>query len=216
MNPINALPNYLRFDQWARQEHYVEVWVEKEALGNVIAKACNPYMVPYMSCKGYLSASEAWRAGRRFLQKSLHEGKQCHLIHLGDHDPSGLDMTRDNQHRLKIFSEIPDGVNVNRIALNMDQIKEYDPPPNPTKLTDSRSGDYVKRFGKSSWELDALKPEMMVDLIQSEITNLIDEDLWYETERQERLVQNELRSIGNNWKEIKNLLNFLDQYKAER
>lgn len=216
MNPINALPHYIRFDQWARQEHYIEVWVEKEALGNVIAKACNPYMVPYMSCKGYLSASEAWRAGRRFLRKSLHEGKQCHLIHLGDHDPSGLDMTRDNHDRLAIFSEIPGGVHVNRIALNMDQIREYNPPPNPTKLTDSRSGDYVKRFGKSSWELDALKPEMMVRLIQSEITNLIDFDIWNETERQESLVQKELQSIGNNWPEIKNLLGFLDQYKAGR
>ena len=44
--PIRKLPLYIRFDQWARQDTYVEVWVEKEALGNVISRACNPYLVP--------------------------------------------------------------------------------------------------------------------------------------------------------------------------
>jgi len=101
--PIKNLPYYIRFDQWARQDTYIEVWVEKESLGGVIARACKPYLVPYMSCKGYLSASEAWRAGRRFKEK-LQEGKDCILLHLGDHDPSGIDMTRDNQYRLNTFT----------------------------------------------------------------------------------------------------------------
>ncbi|MCK4787450.1 MAG: hypothetical protein KAV87_27075 [Desulfobacteraceae bacterium] len=206
LEPIRTLPHAIQFDQWARQEDYVEVWVEKEALGNVISKACNPYMVPHMSCKGYLSASEAWRAGRRFMRK-LDQGKRCHLIHLGDHDPSGLDMTRDNRERIDIFSELPGGVEVDRIALNMDQVKQYDPPPNPTKLTDSRSGDYVKRFGRSCWELDALKPEIMVDLIQGKITEKIDFAIWNSVNEKEEEVKDQLRQIADNYDEI---LEFVD------
>lgn len=117
--PIKGLPSLIRFDRWARQPVYIEVWVEKEALGNVVARACDPYFVPYMSCKGYLSASEAWRAGMRFSEQ-IDYGKECLLIHLGDHDPSGIDMTRDNQDRLDLFTQIPKGVRVERIALNMD------------------------------------------------------------------------------------------------
>ena len=89
---LRALPKYIRADRWKNQDHYVEVWVEKDALGNVIERACNPFYVPYMACKGYLSASEAWRAGQRFLE-AINEGKDAVLIHLGDHDPSGIDMT---------------------------------------------------------------------------------------------------------------------------
>ncbi len=62
--PIDNLPYYINYDRWARQDTYVEVWVEKEALGNVIQRACKPLQVNSLSCKGYLSASEAWRAGR--------------------------------------------------------------------------------------------------------------------------------------------------------
>jgi len=119
---IRNLPAYIRFDQWARQDYYVEVWVEKEALGAVVARACDPLLVPHMACKGYLSASEAWRAGQRF-QEAQDAGKECRVIHLGDHDPSGMDMTRDNQSRLNIFADY--GVRVDRIALNMDQIVSH-------------------------------------------------------------------------------------------
>ena len=215
MDPIRNLPNYIRFDQWARQDAYVEVWVEKEALGNVIAKACNPYLVPYMSCKGYLSASEAWRAGRRFMHKR-NEGKECVLIHLGDHDPSGLDMTRDNKERLDIFNELPDGIDVRRIALNMDQVTKFKPPPNPTKVTDSRAKDYMKQFGKTSWELDALKPDYIVNIIQTQIRSLIDQDIWDQINTRELAIEKELAQVGDNWPEIKNLLGFLDQYKRDR
>ncbi len=53
---IEDLPRMIRFDQWGRQDHYVEGWVEKDALGRVIEKACRPLLVPHMACKGYLSA----------------------------------------------------------------------------------------------------------------------------------------------------------------
>jgi len=200
-NPIKLLPHYIRFDQWARQDVYVEVWVEKEALGNVISRACEPLLVPHMSCKGYLSASEAWRAGRRFKQK-IAEGKICKMIHLGDHDPSGLDMTRDNSDRLELFSESY-GVEVTRIALNMDQVDEYSPPPNPTKLTDSRAKEYLKEFGKTSWELDALEPRVLESLIKDEVEQYIDFNIWDEVKEEEKEKQDLLRKLYTNWDSIK-------------
>jgi hypothetical protein len=117
-------------DRWARQNTYVEVWVEKEALASVIERPCGRFAVPYMSCKGYLSVSEAWRAGQRF-EEMLDQGRHCVLIHLGDHDPSGIDMTRDNDDRLALFAR--ERIDVRRIALNMDQVQRYNPPENPAK-----------------------------------------------------------------------------------
>lgn len=201
LSPINDLPSFIRFDQWSRQETYVEVWVEKEALGNVVSRACTPLMVPYMSCKGYLSASEAWRAGQRF-ERKLQEGKNCVLIHLGDHDPSGIDMTRDNKDRMDIFTQMTDGVNMSRIALNMDQVNLYAPPPNPAKVTDSRAKEYIKKYGKTSWELDALEPAVLEKLITNEIGKYLDRDIWNQVKEQENDAKQMLERVAQNWGEI--------------
>jgi len=199
---IRDLPYYITFSRWARQEHYIEVWVEKEALGNVIGRACTPLQVTHLSCKGYMSASAAWRAGRRFKVK-LEEGKQCHLIHLGDHDPSGIDMTRDNQERTDLFSEAGGQVDVDRIALNMHQVDEFDPPPNPAKESDSRAAGYIAVYGDTSWELDALEPAFIEKLIKDKIEGLIDWDVWNETAEEEQVVKDRLTRLGDRWEDLK-------------
>jgi len=183
-------------DMWANQPYYVEVWVEKEALGNVVERPCQQYRVPYMACKGYLSASQAWRAGERF-EEAIERGQQPVMIHLGDHDPSGIDMTRDNEDRLGIFSR--SSVEVRRIALTMNQIRQYNPPPNPAKMTDTRATDYVSRYGTESWELDALRPEVIDQLIRDEITSLIDDKEWDKSVKAERKNRTMLRKLHANW-----------------
>lgn len=207
IDALRTLPALIGYDQWDRQDTYVEVWVEKEALGNVIAKACSPLLVPYMACKGYLSASEAWRAGQRFGEK-LEQGKQCVVIHLGDHDPSGMDMTRDNQDRLDTFTlhDVFASVDVKRIALNMDQVDHYGPPPNPTKITDSRAKEYIKRYGRESWELDALEPRVLKELIAQELEPLIDRDEWDKVTQMERDKKNLLRKLYKRWPAVKEML----------
>jgi len=197
---IEVLSGNIRFDRWARQEYYVEVWVEKEALGNVVAKACEATCTPYLSCKGYLSASEAWRAGRR-----LKQHQKPVIIHLGDHDPSGIDMTRDNRDRLRLYAE-DWGVQVERIALNMDQIEQYTPPPNPTKLSDTRAADYIDQYGHESWELDALEPSVIERLIKGKIEEYIDWDKWHELDEPENEKIQLMIDLYDRWDEVKELL----------
>lgn len=161
-----------RLDMWENQPKRIEVWIEKEALVGVIADVCDELDVPYFACKGYVSQSEGWRAGVR----ARSDSQETIILHLGDHDPSGIDMTRDNQSRLSMFSG--HNVTVERIALNMDQIDEYNPPPNPAKITDSRAREYIAEFGSSSWELDALNPTILTQLIRDRIEPHRDPDLW--------------------------------------
>lgn len=164
-----------RTDLWAGQPMRPEVWVEKAALEGVIAGICNHLRVDFFACRGYNSQSEAWRAGQRFAQY-YRDGQRPIVFHLGDHDPSGLDMTRDNRDRLQTFCGIP--VAVQRLALNMDQVEQYDPPPNPAKVNDSRFADYQREFGDESWELDALDPRTIRDLIDTAVRGVRDEALW--------------------------------------
>lgn len=192
-------------DFWQRQNCYVEVWVEKDALSSVIERACRKYFVPYMPCKGYLSASEAWRAGQRFEDAADMGCERLVMIHLGDHDPSGIDMTRDNEERLQLYSRGAD-IDVRRIALNMDQVRRYDPPENPAKVTDTRAKDYIRNYGHSSWELDALEPSVMERLIHTEIESLIDFEIWHETEAEQEERRGILKQMHDRFDDVKSFL----------
>jgi len=190
---IGACVNQFRLDKWENQETYCEVWIEKDALIGVIERPCLRWDVPYFACKGNNSQSEQYKAGKRIAQK-LAEGKDVHIFHLGDHDPKGLDMTRDNRDRLSRFAGQP--VNLRRIALNMDQIEEFQPPPNFAKETDSLFKSYKKKYGNECWELDALQPSFIESLVEENITGLLDMDQWEETVGREEKMKNQIRKIS--------------------
>lgn len=179
---LRAARSDYRMDLWANQMWRPEVWVEKKALEGVIGHICNKLRVNFYATKGYNSQSEQWRAGRRFASY-IQKGQRPIVFHLGDHDPSGLDMTRDNQERLSVFAGVP--IIVQRLALNMDQVEEFNPPPNPTKMTDSRASGYFDLYGEHSWELDALAPDYIARIIEQAILKIRDPELWNEAMLQE-------------------------------
>lgn len=196
---ITAVSEQFRYDVWKEQPYYVEVWVEKDALAGVIERACVPWRVPYLSCRGYTSQSEMWSAGRRLGRKS-DQGKLIRIIHLGDHDPSGIDMSRDIEDRLSLYAGRK--IRVKRIALNMDQVQQYEPPPNPAKITDSRAEGYIAEYGSESWELDALEPSVLNDLITAEIEEVLDQDAWDSEKEREDEARAKLKSVADNWEKI--------------
>lgn len=202
-------------DMWADQDRRIEVWVEKDALSEVIERACEPLDVPFMACKGYMSSSAIWEAAHNRMLRNWNRYQQpTTVLHLGDHDPSGIDMTRDIQERLNLFSsqyeegrDDPCEVTVVRIALMMDQVEEYEPPPNPAKETDSRFAAYQREHGDESWELDALEPQVIVDLITNEIRGRMDEDRYEARREQEREWRASLENISNHWDAVADFLN---------
>lgn len=184
-------------DRWQNQPNYVEVWVEKDALVGIVGQICNKLDVPYFSCRGYTSQSEMWSAAQRFIGQNHRESRT--IIHLGDHDPSGIDMTRDIQERLDMFGA---DVYVKRVALTMDQIDEFDPPPNPTKITDARSHGYIQMFGHECWELDALEPKVITRIITEEVEELVDPALFSAIEKREREDKDNINMICENYDDV--------------
>ncbi|WP_336932122.1 hypothetical protein [Acinetobacter bereziniae] len=174
---LDACVYSFHMNMWEDQQFQVYVIVEKEALVGVLERTCNTYDVPLLAARGYPSSSVLYDfAQSHIIHKSMH--KQHIIIHLGDHDPSGIDMTRDLTERLNLLCGGPVNLAVERIALNYDQIEELRPPKNPAKDTDSRFESYRKKFGSSSWELDALSPQFLNDLVENKINEFIDFDEW--------------------------------------
>jgi hypothetical protein len=232
----DAAEQYLT-DIWAPQKRRVEVWIEKDAAIGVVEAVCNRNNVPFFSCRGYTSQTEMWGAAER-IGAYLRNGEQTTILHIGDHDPSGLDMTRDIQDRLRLFisrdwaiefmgagqhtrgsiradmidvmrsqgcdidsHELP--WQVKRIALTYDQVEQYNPPPNYAKESDSRFAKYHEETGLlESWELDALEPTVMEELIQDEIDAVRNEEEFAKAEFAQERDRAVLREVSSNWETI--------------
>jgi hypothetical protein len=188
-----------RIDKWARQPWYIEVMVEKDALSGVIGPVCRRLDIAYTANKGYSSSSAMYEAGKRLAEKFYDGGKNIMVSYLGDHDPSGIDMTRDITERLMLYASLEKSIHVERIALNYDQVERLRPPENPAKTTDSRAAAYIKKFGRSSWELDAIEPRELADLIEYEVVNVMDEDLWDEAVEEEKYEREKLRLLADRY-----------------
>jgi hypothetical protein len=244
---IRSAADSFALDKWSKQPVRVEVWVEKEALAGIVSQVADRHDCAWFSCRGYVSQSELWGAAQRHLNY-LKGGQRVVVVHLGDHDPSGIDMTRDITDRLEMFvlqdwlnQRMPvgdsdsvyrrdirkhmidyldngdhgrelgdnagrDPITVNRIALNMDQVEQYDPPPNPTKLTDSRAEDYIRNYGDDSWELDALDPATLDALIDSAILDELNADLFNQIADREDQHRTLLFRAASRWDDVRDFL----------
>lgn len=205
---INSAAWSYHIDYWEGQENYIEVWVEKDALVGIVGRVCEKLDVNYFSCRGYVSQSEMWVASQR-LKRREAEGKNIILLHLGDHDPSGIDMSRDIMDRQVLFGSLE--INFDRLALNMNQIDQYNPPPNPTKVTDSRSSRYIDKFGYSCWELDALEPQVISELIEISIKKFRDNDRYSLVKEREEEEIEELENISKNYSLISKNMNEIER-----
>lgn len=181
---LEAVAKQYHEDMWAEQDSRVFVVVEKEALSGVLEPTCRGLDVPLLAARGYPSGSVLWEFVEEQIVPAVNREQAVVILHLGDHDPSGIDMSRDLESRIEIFCDAIDfsAVTIQRIALNMDQVRAQKPPENPAKTTDSRFASYQQKFGSSSWELDALRPDYLAKLVTRYTRQHIDETKWKESQ----------------------------------
>ena len=195
-------------DTWEGQKYRPEIWVEKQALDEVVGRAARSVDVPYFSCRGYMSASAMYEARNRFERWNMF-GYQPVIIHLGDHDPSGKQMTEDiDKRENELFGA---NVEIHRIALEMEQIKALNLPPNPAKVTDRRFAAYQKKYGNDSWELDALDPRYIHKLIIQTVETYMDRELFDAKVEQRDVERDELIQFSNDTHFLRECLSRKDE-----
>lgn len=188
---VRAWMRSYRKNRWENQPYYPEILIEKKALEGVFAKPCREWDVAVGACKGYPSLTFLYELSER-MRDAKNEGKQPIILYFGDYDPSGEDIPRSIGENLDKFGVY--GVEIRRIALMEHQVIEWKLPPAPAKETDSRTANWD---GLGQVELDAVKPEKLVAMLNEAIGEIFDNDLYDElnrTEEEEReLFQTELR-----------------------
>lgn len=181
-------------DLWSTQDSRVFVIVEKAALHGILDRVCKEWDAPLLAARGYPSATTLRELAK---ERILGCEQRVVLLHLGDHDPSGIDMSRDLLERIEMFSRMFPGLELRRIALNMNQIEELKPPPNPAKTTDARYAKYLEMYGNESWELDALKPQYIHNLVSEQMSTLVDMKAWGERVAEVEVVRERLQAVAD-------------------
>lgn len=187
-----------RLDRWAGQTCYAELWVEKAALAGVLEPLASEFHVTLMVNKGYSSQSAMYESAQRITNGAVvddDDPRPVYIFYLGDHDPSGQDMVRDIQDRLNLYTHHVIPITVETVALTTKQVRQYRPPPNPTKLTDSRAKGYLAKHGHECWEVDALDPSTLQALIRDAFETVIDVEAMDRVKKQENVDKARLRKL---------------------
>jgi len=195
---VQAWMNLYEKNRWENQRYYPEVFIEKKALQGVFQNKCREWDVALGACKGYPSLTFLNEASRRF-RDAIANDKYPVIIYFGDYDPSGEDIPRSIKENIERFGV---GIEVKRIALMEQQVIDWNLPPAPAKETDTRT---AKWNGLGQVELDAVRPEKLMILLEEAIRELFDESLYedlMDIERQERITyQRELKRFVNEMKD---------------
>src|SRR5262245_21555874 len=218
---IRAAAEQYAEDPWAEHDVRLFVWIEKAALVNIVEGACSDWSVPYFAVRGYNSLSEMYATGKEF-HRLIDAGIRPVVLYLGDHDPSGINMPRMAHQDLTMFAnggidtdalreldidldlaqsaaEIEE-IEVHRVALNLDQVRDHDLPPNYAKESDRRFPAYMEEFDTNHcWELDALEPTVIDRLLREEIESYVDMRKWRAAKKKEKANRETLSSVAENW-----------------
>jgi hypothetical protein len=169
--------NY-KMDRQAGQEQYIELWVEAAGMVPMLAEVVGDYGVPVYSCGGFDSVTAKHEAAQRVVDRDV----ATLILHVGDHDPSGLAMFNAVAEDVEAMAAEDYGeVSFERVAVTVEQIRRHDLPTAPAKAHDKRSA----WVGGGTVQAEALPPDVLTAEVRQAVVSLIDLDALAEVQRQE-------------------------------
>ncbi len=181
---------YYRLPMWKNQPIYLEVWYEKQALEGLFDSITSRYNVVQLAIRGYSSHTMGYELEQRLAE--VEEGREIHIVYFGDFDPSGMDIYRFIQDLCERFGLV---IKFERIAITPEQIKKYNIPPMIAKKSDSRYTGFVAEYGKDVVELDALRPDVLQQLIKEAITSRFDWNIYEEVKKEQEAKRKKIKDL---------------------
>ena len=167
---LEATSRHYRRDLWRDLDDYVEVWLEKDALAGVLFGVTDEWGVPLMVTRGFASLSYVHNAAETIARID----KPTFIYYFGDHDPSGVEIDRNLERRLREFAPRCD-IHFERVAVRHDQIEEYGLPTRPTKVAAKLKANHGRGLHDGdSVEVDAIPPRLLLELVRGCIVPHLD------------------------------------------
>jgi len=166
---LRSVSGHYRADLWQQSDHYVEVWVESRSLAGVVEDDCKDLAVSLYPTGGYSSITLAYEAARHINYDA--DGRQVNIVYLGDYDPDGVLIDVTLECELREHLELHIDLNFERIAVNKEQIQEYDLPSKPRKAHDRRSLHIQETV-----EAEAMPAGILRNLLREHVEDFLPDD----------------------------------------
>lgn len=182
ISTFKSYADRFRLQRQADQPEHLIVWCEAGGMLPQLANYCDEYGVPVMSSGGFDSVTTK----HNFAQEAA-EHDTVRILHIGDHDPSGVHMYSSLDEDLSAFVDYYGGdIYVDRIAVTPDQVDELNLPTAPPKATDNRS------FVGRTTQAEAIPPRRLRDIVKQEIISRMDMDIYQDTLETENEIRQSL------------------------
>ena len=186
------------------QEFYVEVWIEKAALLRIVTPVADQFCRRVVVCRGYNSITFQTNFFDR-ATSALNRGEAPVVLYFGDWDPSGVNMPYT---ALQTFEDELGlvGVKYYRGGILPEHFDEIPADPVPIKPTDSRSKRFIKQYGQTAYELDAIHPVRLQELVRDSLKQFTNPSAFNQNKEQEkedlervRHLRRDVRGYIENW-----------------
>jgi rhodanese-related sulfurtransferase len=179
----------VQLDRTRGQSTRLVVFCEAGGMAPQLARVANPYGVTVMSGGGFDSLTDK----HNFAAELASHERPTEVLHIGDHDPSGVSMFLAFLEDVEAFTRDLGGcATFTRLAVTPDQIRQYGLPTAPPKDTDKRA------FNGLTCQAEALAPDVLAQILRDAIESRIDRDVLNRVRAREKTMQcqllNQLRS----------------------
>ncbi|WP_313297385.1 hypothetical protein [Diaphorobacter sp.] len=169
---IRRMSGYYRADLWKDSQYRCEVWAESRSIASVLTDECEELAVSLYPCGGFASLSFAHAAAEEHNTSS--DTRPLIVLYVGDYDPAGvlIDQALERELRTHLRSDI--AMDFRRIAINEDQVTQYDLPTKPRKDGDKRSQHVAYTV-----EAEAMPARVLRKILRDEVEDLLPQDALY-------------------------------------
>ncbi len=168
LDAIRATAERFRLNRQAGQGVHTMVWCEAGGMLPQLANYCRDYGVTVLSSGGFDSVTT-----KHNFAKEASEIGDVEILHIGDHDPSGVHMCSSLDEDLSAFADYFGGtIEVTRLAVIPDQIEAMGLATSPRKATDNR------KFAGETTQAEAIPPRRLKEIVQAALKDRIDLEIY--------------------------------------
>jgi hypothetical protein len=189
----------------ADQPAFVQVLCEASGMVPMLERAVRDYRVPVASSSGFDSLTVKHDLFQEALRREEKYGQYTVLLHLGDHDPSGVSVYESMAEDLEAFCEYVYGlIEVRRVALTPEQIRTRGiaTTPDEIKPSDSRSRAFIARGLEPAAQLEAIPPDTLTAIVRQAVESALDLDMLRASQAQERLERGQVQEMLDEVNEV--------------
>ena len=166
---LRRMGHLYRANLWRDADYRCEVWAESRSIASVILSDCQELAVDLFPCGGFSSLSFVHEAAQT--HNASQDTRPLIVLYVGDYDPAGvlIDQSLERELREHLRSDID--MDFQRIAINEEQVEQYDLPTKPRKEGDKRS-----QHLKYTVEAEAMPARDLRALLRLHVETLLPEN----------------------------------------